>query len=78
MTSGVEPMRRRARRLTGWVAAALVVVLAACGIFQFTHRDPFGGRVHANEWQAVILSNDRVYFGHLRTKMEDKQRIPLA
>jgi hypothetical protein len=44
------------------------MALGAWAVYRSIHHtDPFGGHVHATAWQVVILSNDHVYFGHLRT-----------
>lgn len=62
---------RRRRSGIGWmvavVAAAVVAVLAALSLFLLSDEDdPFGGEVAADEYQAVVLTNDRVYFGRLQ------------
>jgi hypothetical protein len=54
------------RRAFTVLVVAGILALAAVGVVQLLVRDPFGGKVDPTRWQAVFLSNDRVYFGHLR------------
>lgn len=66
-----RPLQLSVRRSTLRRSAAILLVAAAIvagsyGIAQLVRRDPFGGSVAQRRWQAVYLTNDRVYFGHLR------------
>jgi len=63
----------RWRRLAGLSCIVLaMVVLSACGTTESTTQnntaahDALKGSIKANRYQAVILTNDRVYFGHLK------------
>ncbi|HVM08154.1 MAG TPA: hypothetical protein VM345_06820 [Acidimicrobiales bacterium] len=54
----------------GAVVGALLIglVLGALGYWlamSISSEDPFAGRIDANRYQAVILSNDKVYFGRI-------------
>jgi hypothetical protein len=57
-------------RNRGAVIGALLVglVLGALGYWlasSMSSEDPFAGRIDENRYQAVILSNDKVYFGRI-------------
>lgn len=40
--------------------------------------DPFGGEIESSSYQAVILSNDKVYFGRLRVVSDDFYQLSPA
>lgn len=54
------------RRLIWSLLILALLGLAAYGLVTLVETDPFGGRVNEARYQAVFLSNDRVYFGRLR------------
>lgn len=59
-------------------ALVLVAVLAGAAYLVtslFVDEDPLGGFTSGREWQAVILGNDRVYFGRLTVVNEDFFRL---
>lgn len=60
------------KRGLGALAVLAVLAAAGYGVFDLVRaRDPFGGRIDPKRFQAVILSNDRIYFGHLRSVSDE-------
>lgn len=57
------------------VAAALVgvavLVIVGSLVLDVVNDDPFGDRVDPEAYQLVILSNDRLYVGHLRAASDE-------
>src|SRR5690349_12493308 len=57
--------RRTAKAIT--IVAALGVLASACGSSGPDARsERLAGAIRSDRWQAVFLTNDHVYFGHLR------------
>lgn len=77
------PARREEKTagLLGPVLAALVLGLVVGGFATSrldrgsTEDDPFGGALDSARHQAVILSNDKVYFGRLSSHSDDFYRL---
>ena len=55
------------RGLNQVLGAVLVIALAVALWGMFRSEDAFGGKVDGDRWQAVVLTNDRVYVGKLRS-----------
>lgn len=55
----------------GALALGLVIGGGAMVLFSPGRGDPFAGRVDRARFQAVILSNDKVYFGRLTKASDD-------
>lgn len=81
---GGAQCRQPVRAIAALVAAALLgTFLGAGGAFLLAHGgdaggDPFGGQVRGSAYQAVILSNDKVYFGQLRKVSDDFYQLQRA
>lgn len=55
------------RRTIGVLAVVGVLAAGGYGLFRLLRTDdPFAGGIDPDRYQAVVLSNDRVYFGRLR------------
>lgn len=54
------------------LGALVVLATAGYGAFELLRsEDPFGGLVDEGRYQAVILANGNVYFGHLRVASDE-------
>ena len=79
--ASITPSRRRRNNNPAWMAAVLVVgiALGAGGVALAGNdsgdKDPFAGRVDAARYQAVILSNDKVYFGRISPATDEFFRL---
>ncbi len=78
------PARRGSLWIASLVAAALLGALVGVGAASLVNReadagaDAFGGQVRPTTYQAVILSNDKVYFGQLRKVSDDFYQLRRA
>lgn len=79
--------RASGRRASGSVAllagALLLGLLLGGGSAYLAYRpgdalDPFGGQIRTSTYQAVILSNDKVYFGQLRSVSDEFYQLRRA
>lgn len=79
--ASITPSRRRRNNSPGWLAVVLVVgiVLGAVGMALIgsdsKSTDPFDGHVDTTRYQAVILSNDKVYFGRIAPATDEFFRL---
>lgn len=66
------------KRTLRWVVLAVVFVVAVCGLVALINAwrgDPLAGEIKTNRYQAVILTNDRVYFGHVQSLSDDLVKL---
>lgn len=81
--AGRERQRRRGASIAIIAAAMLAGLLAGGTGVVVADRygdadDPFGGAIDAASYQAVILTNDKLYFGRLRAVSDDFYQLSPA
>jgi len=65
LTISKRSLRRLGLVIGGIIALAVIVLLAFTVIRALTASDPLASAIKSNEYQAVFLTNQQIYFGKL-------------